>query len=37
MIFKENPPTSKADMWALGVVLYQLFSGKLPFKADIDS
>jgi serine/threonine protein kinase len=34
MIVQKKPPTPKGDLWALGVVLYQLFSGKLPFKAD---
>lgn len=26
-----NPATIKSEIWAYGVVLYQLFSGKLPF------
>ena len=29
----EMPSTTKVDMWALGVILYQLFSNKLPFEA----
>jgi serine/threonine protein kinase len=28
----EKSSTTKADMWALGVILYQLFSNKLPFE-----
>jgi serine/threonine protein kinase len=30
----EKPYTTKVDMWALGVILYQLFGNKLPFEAD---
>ena len=30
----EKPSTTKVDMWALGVMLYQFFSNKLPFEAD---
>ena len=30
----QKPSTTKADMWALGVILYQFFSNKLPFEAD---
>ena len=30
----QKPSTTKADMWALGVTLYQFFSNKLPFEAD---
>ena len=30
----EMPSTTKVDMWALGVILYQLFGNKLPFEAD---
>ena len=26
--------TSRADMWALGVILYQFFSNQLPFESD---
>jgi serine/threonine protein kinase len=33
MIVKEQT-TTKVDMWALGVILYQLFANKLPFEAD---
>ena len=25
--------TTKADMWALGVILYQFFANQLPFEA----
>jgi eukaryotic-like serine/threonine-protein kinase len=32
MIFQKQS-TTKIDMWALGVILYQLFSNKLPFEA----
>jgi serine/threonine protein kinase len=31
-----KPSTTKVDMWALGVILYQFFSNKLlPFRAVI--
>jgi serine/threonine protein kinase len=30
----QKESTTKVDMWALGVILYQLFSNKLPFEAD---
>ena len=30
----EKPSTTKVNMWALGVILYQFFSNKLPFEAD---
>jgi serine/threonine protein kinase len=26
--------TSRADMWALGVILYQFFSNQLPFESE---
>ena len=29
----DMPSTTKVDMWALGVILYQLISNKLPFEA----
>jgi serine/threonine protein kinase len=32
-IIEEKPSTSKVDMWALGVILYQFFSNQLPFEA----
>ena len=28
----QKPSTTKVDMWALGVILYQLFANKLPFE-----
>ena len=28
----EKPSTTKVDMWALGVIIYELFSNQLPFK-----
>jgi eukaryotic-like serine/threonine-protein kinase len=30
----QKQSTTKADMWALGVILYQFFSNKLPFEAE---
>ena len=30
----QMPSSTKVDMWALGVILYQLFAFKLPFEAD---
>lgn len=29
----QMPSTIKVDMWALGVIMYQLFGNKLPFEA----
>jgi serine/threonine protein kinase len=29
----QMPCNSKVDMWALGVILYQIFANKLPFEA----
>jgi serine/threonine protein kinase len=29
-----NPSTTKVDMWALGVMLYELFENVLPFVGD---
>ena len=28
----QKPYTTKVDMWALGVILYQMFGYKLPFE-----
>ena len=33
MIVKKRS-TTKVDMWALGVILYQFFTHKLPFEAE---
>jgi len=30
----QKESTTKVDMWALGVILYQMFASKLPFEAD---
>ena len=30
----QKESTTKVDMWALGVILYQMFTNKLPFEAD---
>jgi serine/threonine protein kinase len=33
-LFAGKPYTTKADMWALGVILYQFFSNQHPFQDD---
>jgi serine/threonine protein kinase len=30
----EKPSTTKVDMWALGVILYEFFSNQLPFRGE---
>ena len=30
----QKESSTKVDMWALGVILFQLFTNKLPFEAD---
>ena len=30
----QKESSTKVDMWALGVILYQMFANKLPFEAD---
>ena len=30
----QKESSTKVDMWALGVILYQMFTSKLPFEAD---
>src|SRR5206468_274845 len=32
--FREEPLDSRADLYALGVTLYQMLAGQLPFRAD---
>jgi serine/threonine protein kinase len=32
-IIVQSPSSSKVDMWALGVILYQFLTKKLPFEA----
>jgi serine/threonine protein kinase len=32
-LIAQKPSTTKVDMWALGVIIYQIFSNKLPFEA----
>lgn len=33
LINKESSYNSKADLWSIGVVMYQLLFGKTPFEA----
>lgn len=35
-LLKSDPVSKEADMWAFGCVLYQMLSGKSPFKAPTD-
>jgi serine/threonine protein kinase len=30
----QKDSTTKVDMWALGVIIYQMFANKLPFEAE---
>ncbi len=32
-IIVQKESTTKVDMWALGVIIYQMFAKKLPFEA----
>jgi serine/threonine protein kinase len=36
-VIKEESITKEVDYWALGVLIYELFTGKLPFGADSTS
>lgn len=33
-VLKDDPSGFGTDLWALGVIIYQMYSGKTPFKAD---
>jgi serine/threonine protein kinase len=35
-VVNSEPSTFASDLWSLGVVIFQLFTGKTPFKADGD-
>lgn len=35
-LLRSDPVSKEADMWALGCVIYQMLSGKSPFKAPTD-
>lgn len=35
-LLKSDPVSKEADMWAFGCVIYQMLSGKSPFKAPTD-
>ncbi len=35
-VIKGQKPTSKVDIWALGILLYQLAENKLPFDRKTD-
>ena len=33
-IVNGEEPTFASDLWSLGVILFQIFTGKMPFKSD---